>query len=231
MAAAVIYRRVSTREQGTSGLGLEAQQATTEGYIRQTGATVIGMYTEVETGTGAAPDRPELKRALAHAKRSKATLVISKLDRLARNVAFTSALMEAGVNFVCCDNPHANKLTIHILAAIAEHEAEMISRRTKDALAAYKARGGLLGGQRPDCRNLTQEDRIRGAQRAGEAVRKAADEAYSDLVPLVTGLRDKGNSLRDIAERLNSEGHTTRRGRPWNAVQVSRVLQRAKQST
>src|SRR5438132_7814327 len=121
MAAAVTYRRVSTREQGNSGLGLEAQQAATEAYARQNGATIIGTYTEVETGTSS--DRPELKRAIAHAKRSKATLVISKLDRLARNVAFTSALMESGVNFICCDNPHANKLTIHILAAIAEHEA------------------------------------------------------------------------------------------------------------
>jgi DNA invertase Pin-like site-specific DNA recombinase len=225
MATAVIYRRVSTREQGNSGLGLEAQQAATEAYARQTGATIIGTYTEVETGTTS--ERPELKRAIAHAKRSRATLVISKLDRLARNVAFTSALMRSGVNFVCCDNPHANKLTIHILAAIAEHEAEMISQRTKDALAAYKARGGKLGGQLPQCCNLTQEARKRGAQHAGEAVSKAANEAYADLLPTLQQFHAEGLSLRAIAERLNADGHTTRRGRPWNPVQVARVLERA----
>jgi DNA invertase Pin-like site-specific DNA recombinase len=224
MAAAVIYRRVSTREQGNSGLGLEAQQAATETYARQTGTTIIGTYTEVETGTTS--ERPELKRAIAHAKRSRATLVISKLDRLARNVAFTSALMESGINFVCCDNPHANKLTVHILAAIAEHEAEMISQRTKDALAAYKARGGLLGGQLPQCRNLTQEARERGARRAGESLKKAADDAYLDLLPTVEQFKAEGLSLRAIAQRLNDDGHTTRRGRPWNPVQVARVLAR-----
>jgi DNA invertase Pin-like site-specific DNA recombinase len=225
MAAAVIYRRVSTREQGNSGLGLEAQQATTEAYARQTGANIVGTYTEVETGKIA--DRPELKKALAHAKRSKATLIISKLDRLSRNVAFTSALLESGVPFVCCDNPHANKLTIHILAAIAEHEAEMISQRTKDALAAYKARGGKLGGQLPQCRNLSAEARRRGAERSGEVTRKAANEAYADIAPMMKTWRTEGQSLRDIAARLNAEGHSTRRGRPWNQVQVSRVLERA----
>jgi DNA invertase Pin-like site-specific DNA recombinase len=106
---------------------------------------IIGMYTEVESGKRS--DRPQLAKALAHARRSKATLVVAKLDRLSRNVAFLSALMESKVPFVACDNPHANKLTLHILVAMAEHEAEMISKRTKDALAAYKARGGLLGGQ------------------------------------------------------------------------------------
>jgi DNA invertase Pin-like site-specific DNA recombinase len=225
MAAAVIYRRVSTREQGNSGLGLEAQQAATGAYAKQAGATIIGTYTEVETGTTS--ERPELKRAIAHAKRSKATLIISKLDRLARNVAFTSALMESGVNFICCDNPTATKLTIHILAAMAEHEAEMISQRTKDALAAYKARGGKLGGQRQECRNLSREARQRGSQRAGEAVSRAANEAYADLLPVVRGLKDDGLTLQAIAERLTADGHTTRRGKPWNKVQVARVLERA----
>jgi DNA invertase Pin-like site-specific DNA recombinase len=225
MAGLVIYRRVSTRDQGQSGLGLEAQRATTEAYARQYGAPIIGIYTEVETGTTS--DRPDLKRAIAHARRSKATLVISKLDRLARNVAFTSALMQSGVNFVCCDNPHANKLTIHILAAIAEHEAEMISQRTKEALAAYKARGGKLGGQRPECRNLSPEARRKGAQKAGEAARQAADEAYTDLLPTVQELKAEGLSLRAIAEKLNAEGHTTRRGRFWNPVQIARLLERA----
>jgi DNA invertase Pin-like site-specific DNA recombinase len=222
MKPVVIYRRVSTREQGNSGLGLEAQQAAIDVHVRQSGVKVVGTYTEVESGKCA--DRPELKRAIAHAKRGRATLVISKLDRLARNVAFTSALMESGVPFVCCDNPHANTLTIHILAAVAEEEAKQISRRTRDALAAYKARGGKLGGQLPQCRNLSPEARQRGARRAGEVASLAAAEAYADLADDVRRWRRGGLSLQAIADRLNEQGHTTRRGKPWNKVQVARVL-------
>jgi DNA invertase Pin-like site-specific DNA recombinase len=219
---------VSTKEQGNSGLGLEAQQAAIEAYAKQTGAKLLGTYTEVESGKRA--DRPQLQRAIAHAKRSKATLVVAKLDRLSRNVAFTAALMESRLNFICCDNPHANKLTIHLLAAMAEFEREQISKRTKDALAAYKAKGNLIGAQLPQCRNLTDEARERGARLGAEAVVKAANEAYADLLPEVEKLKAEGLSLRDIAARLNDDGHTTRRGRPWNAVQVSRVLQRAEAS-
>jgi DNA invertase Pin-like site-specific DNA recombinase len=222
--SAVVYRRVSTREQGQSGLGLEAQLTATEAYTKQANTKIIRAYTEVETGKSS--DRPELLKAIAHAKRSKATLVISKLDRLARNVAFTSALMRAGVNFVCCDNPHANKLTIHILAAMAEHEAEQISRRTKEALAAYKARGGKLGAHLPQCRKLTQEARLKGAKRAAALAIKAANEAYTDLLPAIQEMKAQGMTLLAIAQKLNEEGHTTRRGKPWNHVQVSRVLER-----
>src|SRR5262245_45966343 len=137
MSKAIVgYLRVSTKGQGESGLGIEAQKTAIEGYARQTGTSIVAFYTEVETGKLA--DRPELAKALAHSRRSKARLVVAKLDRLARNVAFTSALMRSGADFVCCDNPHANKLTIHLLAAVAEHEAETISQRTKAALAAYK---------------------------------------------------------------------------------------------
>jgi DNA invertase Pin-like site-specific DNA recombinase len=206
-------------------LGLEAQETALQTYARQNKATIIGEYTEVETGRS--ETRPELARAIAHAKRSKATLVISKLDRLARNVAFTSALMNSGgLNFVAVDNPHANRLTIHILAAIAEHEAEMISQRTKAALAAYKARGGKLGAQLPQCRNLTEEARQRGVKNAAKAHSKAADEAYGDLLETVAALRNGGKTLQGIADELNAEGHTTRRGRPWNKVQVARILER-----
>jgi DNA invertase Pin-like site-specific DNA recombinase len=226
MAQALIpYYRVSTKKQGDSGLGLESQQATVEAYAKQTGSTIIGMYTEVESGKRS--DRPQLAKALAHARRSKATLVVAKLDRLSRNVAFLSALMESKVPFVACDNPHANKLTLHILVAMAEHEAEMISKRTKDALSAYKARGGLLGGQLERCRNLTQEARVKGAHRSGEVVALKAREAYTDLLPMLAELKANGLSLRDIAQKLNADGQTTRRGKPWNPVQVSRVLERA----
>ena len=221
---AIGYLRVSTKGQGESGLGIEAQRAAVEGYCKQSGAAFITVYTEVESGK--LSDRPELAKALAHARRSKATLVVAKLDRLARNVAFLSALMDSTVPFVACDNPHANRLTLHILAAVAEAEAVAISQRTKAALAAYKARGGKLGADLPQCRNLTEEARRKGAQNAGVAVAEAADEAYADLLPIVGELRAKGLSLQAIADDLNAQGHTTRRGKPWNPVQVSRVLER-----
>jgi DNA invertase Pin-like site-specific DNA recombinase len=226
VTAIVGYLRVSTKGQGESGLGIEAQKAAVEAYAKQIGAVVVGWYTEVESGKLAA--RPKLAQALAHARRSKATLVVAKLDRLARNVAFLSALMESKVPFVACDNPHANRLTLHILAAVAEAEALAISQRTKAALTAYKARGGKLGAELPQCRNLTQEARMKGAHNSASAHTKAAAEAYADLAPVLAELRGKGLTLQAIADELNGQGHTTRRGRPWNAVQVGRVLERAK---
>jgi DNA invertase Pin-like site-specific DNA recombinase len=218
------YIRVSTQGQAKSGLGLEAQQAAIDAYATQSGASVVRLYTEVESGRKAS--RLQLAAALAHARRTRATLVVAKLDRLARNVAFLSALMEAGVDFVACDNPNANRLTVHILAAVAEDEARRISDRTKAALAAYKARGGKLGGARPECRNLTPEARKRGAKAAGEAVRALADREYADLLPIVRELRERGLSQTTIADELNRQGHMTRRGRPWNQVQVMRILNR-----
>jgi DNA invertase Pin-like site-specific DNA recombinase len=226
MAATIIgYVRVSTDKQGASGLGLEGQRTAVEAYAKQAGGTLATVYTEVESGKRA--DRPELAKALAHAKRSKGRLVVAKLDRLARNVAFTSALMRSGVDFIAVDNPHANKLTIHILAAVAEDEAERISARTKAALVAYKARGGKLGASLPQCRNLTPQAQRKGAEQAALARSRNAAEAYSDLFPVVIGFKAEGLSLRQIAGRLNQEGHTTRRGKLWNPVQVARVLERA----
>jgi DNA invertase Pin-like site-specific DNA recombinase len=134
--------------------------------------------------------------------------------------------MESGVDFVACDNPHANRLTIHILAAVAEDEAKMVSDRTRAALAAYKARGNVLGAARPDGRRLTREDGVKGRERALEVRQANARAAYVDLAPVVAELRAEGLSLRAIADRLNAEGHTTRRGKPWNPVQVARVLAR-----
>src|SRR5262249_12939178 len=148
-------------------------------------------------------------------------------DQLARNVAFLSALMDSKVPFVACDNPHANRLTLHILAAVAEAEAKAISDRTKAALAAYKARGGKLGAELPQCRNLAADAVAKGRDRPAVARAKAATEAYADLAPTVAELRDKGLTLQAIADELNGQGHTTRRGRLWNPVQVSRVLEMA----
>ena len=130
----VPYYRVSTAKQGKSGLGLEGQENTVQLFAEAHGAEILKSYVEIETGKRA--DRPELAKALSHARRAKATLIIAKLDRLARNVHFLSGLMEAGVKFLACDQPSANDLTIHILAAVAQDEAKRISERTKTALAA-----------------------------------------------------------------------------------------------
>lgn len=226
MKNAVAYIRVSTKAQGTSGLGLEAQEAAIAQYVAQNGCRLLATYREVETAKKDSLDnRPALRQAIAHARRTKAVLVIAKLDRLSRSVYVTAELHRSGIDFVACDNPTANRLTIQILAAVAEDEARRISERTKAALTAYKARGGVLGAAREQSRNLTTEARLRGTQRSNTAVRKAREEAYEDLAAVLQALRADGLSLRRIAERLNEQGHLTRSGRPWNAVQVSRVLQ------
>jgi len=225
----VAYCRVSTKQQGASGLGLEAQRAAVEEHARRAGARVAGLYVEVESGKLA--DRPELAKALAHARRNKATLCVARLDRLARNVEFLAKVMNSGAEFVACDNPAANRLTLHILAAVAEAEAKAVSERTKAALAAAKARGVKLGSARPGHWKGREDARLAGARAGAKAgalarARNAAD-AYSDLAPTMKGLRAEGLTLQGIAEKLNAEGHTTRRGKPWNPVQVSRVLERA----
>jgi len=222
----IAYYRVSTKQQGASGLGLEGQRAAVEAYARQIGARIAAGYVEVESGKIA--DRPELAKALAHARRSKATLCVAKLDRLSRNVEFLAKVMNSNAEFVACDNPAANRLTLHILAAVAEAEAKAISDRTKVALAAAKKRGIKLGSARPGHWKGREERRLAGARAgakaAGLALTKAAREAYGDLRPIVADLRQKGLSLRAIANELNCQGHTTRHGRPWNPMQVCRVL-------
>ena len=228
MPNVIAYYRVSTKRQGASGLGMEGQLAAVEQYAASTGGKIVATYREVESGKRS--DRPELAKALAHAKRSKATLVVAKLDRLARNVAFLSALMESGVEFVACDNQHASRFTVHILAAVAEHEARQISERTKTALKAAKARGTLLGSAREghwEGREHLRQAGIRKAvAKAAESHRRSADEAYADLLPTIREMQTAGASLRSIAAKLNDLGHTTRRGKAWNASQVMRVAGR-----
>jgi DNA invertase Pin-like site-specific DNA recombinase len=216
----VAYYRVSTDKQGASGLGLEGQKACVEAYAAATQGRILASYQEVESGTKS--DRPMLDQAKAHARRSGATLVIAKLDRLARNVHFLSGLMESGVDFCACDNPYANKLTIHILAAVAEDETRRISERTQAAMRAYKARGGVLGTPA----SLTPEAMDRGRKLGTARVKALAREAYADLIPLMHGLRQGGASLRGIVKALNGRGHTLRGGGPWSAIQVKRVLDR-----
>ena len=149
----VAYFRVSTDRQGKSGLGLDAQRQAVMSYLDGGRWTLVAEFTEVESGKRD-DNRPQLAAASAACKRQKARLVIAKLDRLSRNLAFIAALMESGVEFVAVDNPHMNKLTIHILAAVAEHEREMISERTKAALQAAKARGKVLGN--PDMPEISK---------------------------------------------------------------------------
>lgn len=248
----VAYRRVSTAKQGYSGLGLEAQDASIQSYSASNGCQIIATYTEVETAKrDQLANRPELIRALAHARRAKAVLVIAKLDRLSRSVYVTAELHKAEVEFVACDNPHANRMTIQILAVMAENEARMTSQRTREALAAYvagkrvsrrvrelypngvppeivEATAGKLGSALPQCRhNLSSEGRERGARNAGNANRAKASEAYADLMPDLLTWRGRGLSLQAIADQLNAEGHTTRGQKKWNRIQVGRVLDRA----
>jgi DNA invertase Pin-like site-specific DNA recombinase len=225
----VAYYRVSTERQGKSGLGLEGQQAAFQQYLAQTGGRQIGEYVEIETGTSKR-HRPQLQRAIAHARCSGAVLVIAKLDRLARNVHYVTAVMESGIEFVACDNPHANRLTLHILAAVAEDEAVRISERTKAALAAAKRRGTKLGSARPGHWAGREDRRLVGAHQGGKAAavvhKEQADAVYEHIAPLVAEMRANGQALQEIADELNRLGHSTRRGKAWNRMQVLRVLRR-----
>lgn len=213
----VAYYRVSTARQGRSGLGIEAQKHAVQAHLN--GQKAISEFTEIESGRR--NDRPKLAEALAACRVHKATLIIAKLDRLARNVAFVSSLMEAGVEFQACDFPQANRLTIHILAAVAEHEARMISERTRAALAAAKARGTVLGGFRGRAGTCTDLQKAR-------AVRSAkAQQRAKDLAPAIEELRSAGAvSLRLIAVGLNTNRITAPRGGHWSAAQVRTVLTR-----
>ena len=213
----IAYYRVSTARQGRSGLGIEAQKQAVQAHLK--GEKAISEFVEVESGRR--NDRPKLAEALAACRVHKATLIIAKLDRLARNVAFVSSLMEAGVEFQACDFPQANRLTIHILAAVAEHEARMISERTRGALAAAKARGTVLGGFRGragTCTDLAKARAVRAAKANSRAI---------DLAPTIRQLRSEGaHSLRDIAAGLNAQGITAPRGGGWSAAQTRLVLRR-----
>jgi DNA invertase Pin-like site-specific DNA recombinase len=218
----VAYFRVSTAKQGVSGLGLEAQKESVRNYLNGGRWKIIAEVTEVESGTGKHNDRPKLAEALTLCRIHKATLLIAKLDRLARNVAFISNLMESRVEFTAVDFPQANRLTIHVLAAVAEYEASAISARTKAALAAAKARGVRLGGDRG---GVIASQAAKGNQ-ASAVIRSAkAEKRASDLLPVIEQVRKDGaTSLRQIASKLNELRIPAARGGEWSAVQVQRIL-------
>ena len=176
----VAYYRVSTKLQGIDGLGMEAQRRSVAAYSEWRGLPIVAAYEEVETGRkDDLKNRPRLMSAVAHARRSGALLVIARIDRLARSVFVTAQLLKSGVEFVACDNPHANRLTIQILAVMAEHEGRLISERTKAGLEAARARGVEFGGGHA----LTAEHRRKGREAAWVANRQKARDAYADLVP------------------------------------------------
>ena len=219
--AFVAYIRVSTDKQGRSGLGLEAQQEAVTGYITRAGGGAFRTYVEVESGKN--DDRPQLAAAMAECRALGATLVIAKLDRLSRNVHFLSGLMSAGVEFVCCDMPTANKLTLHIMAAFAEHEREMISRRTREAMAVAKARGVKFGSSR------LSPGTAQTAARACQARQAKAAAKASDVLPYIPAAKRAGcETLAQIGEALEARGVRTPRGNSrWAPAQVARVMAKA----
>lgn len=212
----VSYLRVSTRAQGESGLGLEAQREAVRKYAEGHGAEVVAEFVEVESGRK--NDRPQLGLALDRCKLIGGMLALAKLDRLSRDAHFLLGLQKSGVEFVAADMPHANRLTVGIMALVAEEEARAISSRTKAALAAAKARGVKLGGSR----GYTGPAYDNSAD-----LKKAADEFAARVAPTVRKLRDDGVSLRGIAAELDAQGIKTRHGKKWSAEGVSAVLERA----
>jgi DNA invertase Pin-like site-specific DNA recombinase len=216
----VAYERVSTARQGKSGLGLEAQRKAIDDFTASRNAQVLARFTEVESGRR--DNRPELDKALQLAKLTGATLVIAKLDRLSRNAAFLLTLQASGVRFLACDMPEANDLTVGIMALVAQQEREAISRRTKEALAAAKARGVKLG-------NPNGAAALRRAGQGGVALRAVvgsnADSFAAELAPVIRDIRSEGHeTLRAIAEELNVRGIRTRRGGRWHVSNTGNLL-------
>ena len=207
----VAYYRVSTTGQGESGLGLDAQRVAVQAYLATSpDAELVTEFTEIESGKK--KNRPELTSAIQICKRQKATLIIAKLDRLARNVHFISGLMESSVNFVACDNPHANRLMVHMLAAFAEHEREMISQRTKDGLLAAKARGVVLGVAGKDRARENRAEADQHAQKIAEIVRSIPCELRC--------------TITDLTRELNARAIPTAKGGRWHRQGVYRLLDR-----
>jgi DNA invertase Pin-like site-specific DNA recombinase len=214
----ISYYRVSTKKQGDSNLGLAAQRTIVSSFCKD--GKILGEYTDIESGTKRGNNREGLKQAINHAKETESRLVIAKLDRLSRNVQFITTLMESGVDFVACDMPTANKFTVHIIAALAEQEVDMISQRTKIALGELKKKGKKLGSPK----NLNQDAIHRGRQvRTNNALN---DDNNVKASALISALREQGKSYSSIASQLNCKGFKTRRGNKFRAIQVHRLYER-----
>lgn len=212
----VTYKRVSTAEQGRSGLGLEAQERDIQLYLQTYSDVpfeILGEFVDVESGGN--DDRPQLTKAIALAKRTGAELLVAKLDRLSRDVAFIAALLkDKRLSFRVASMPHADKFQLHIYAALAEQERDFISRRTKAALAAAKAKGRVLGGLRDE------------TMKRNEVVKQDAQRRATDLKGVLLPMRQAGKPLREIAAELARLGVKTARGGEWTAAQVARYLSR-----
>lgn len=215
MTQFVAYFRVSTVRQGQSGLGLEAQQAAVQNFLRGD-AHLVATFLEIESGKK--NERPQLQAAIARARQEDAVLLVAKLDRLARNVAFLATLMESRVRFQAVDLPAADEFTLHIMAAVAQKEASAIATRTRDALAAKKARGAQLGTPA----NLTQAAREKSW--AVMTLNAQANLNNRQAAQLATLLRATGATLRAIAEQLNQSGYRTRHGKVFHPMGVKRLL-------
>ena len=218
----VSYLRVSTDKQGRSGLGLEAQRDAVSRYLNGGRWKLVAEYVEVESGKR--NSRPQLQAAISHAKATGAKLVIARLDRLARNLHFVSSLQERGVDFVAADMPDANRLTIHIIAAVAEAVGRTISENTKTALAAAKARGVKLGN--PNGARALKGKQVGNADAVAQIKANAAQHA-ADLRGIVDDIRRSGiTTVRGIAEELHSRGIRAPRGDTWHPTAVARLLNR-----
>lgn len=215
----VAYYRVSTKAQGDSGLGLEAQRTAVAGFIK---GVMVAEYTEVESGKY--NQRLQLAEAIKRTKKEGAILVIAKLDRLSRNASFIFTLRDSGVNFQCVDLPDANTLTIGIFASLAQHERELISTRTRAALAAKITQGAKLG--KPE--NLTAQ----GQQKGGETTRRNAvdNPANRRALSVADMMHKAGKNYSQIADYLNQSGFQTVRGCAFQATQVMRLLKRSQQT-
>jgi DNA invertase Pin-like site-specific DNA recombinase len=221
----IAYYRVSTPRQGETGFGVEAQKIAVKQLAREKKVKIVKEYREVESGRRS--ERPELAKAIAHTKSINGTLVIAKLDRLSRNASFILNLMDSEVNFVCCDNPYANRLTIQILAAVAEQEAVAISTRTREALAVVKSRGVKLGSARPD--HWKGREHLRGwrqaTKRSAIRRRETAIAKYNWVLPDIQEWREKESlTYQEIATRLNERGSVTSTGGKFTATTVWRIL-------
>jgi DNA invertase Pin-like site-specific DNA recombinase len=221
MKPIVAYVRVSTNQQGRSGLGIEAQRAALSRFAQSEGLDLVAEFVEVETGKGsdALDRRPQLAAALARARALRCPVAVSKLDRLSRDVHFISGLMTHRVPFVVADlGPDVDPFVLHLFAALAEKERALISGRTKSALAAAKAKGVKLGNPRIEA--------ARG--RAVASLQAEADRAASNVLPIIAEIRRSGAmTLRAIAEALNARGVPTQRGGRWHAMSVRNVLARS----
>lgn len=219
---AVTYYRVSTSKQGRSGLGLDAQRHAVEHHLASGAWQLVGEFVEIESGKLDA--RPQLEAALAHCDLTGATLIVAKLDRLSRNVAFLATLQDSGTRFLAVDMPEANELTIHIMAAVAQAERKAISKRTKEALAAARARGIKLGGSRGNLSDL------RKGPAASAAIRSRSSKLRAEKVAKqIKQLQEQGAvSLRQIAAGLNERNIVAPRGGCWGAAQVKVVLDKCR---